>query len=204
VGFDYALGSRLNMNASLYYAQGNDFMYYTSTGQTIDMGYAINPVSMRKNISQVEIYGLEAEITIKLIERLNMFMNYAYNHSKIAEYTVVNPMIDVNLTNKYLTDVAPHLFSAGVNYSWNWLRASAFCKYTDKMWINDYNGYDDLYLMAYQYPSVFMVDARFGVLFSEHVNLAVSVQNILDKRFYDSKGLISPGRIATGILTLSL
>jgi outer membrane receptor protein involved in Fe transport len=71
------------------------------------------------------------------------------------------------------------------------------------MWINDYNGYDDLYLLAYQYPSVFMVDARLGVRFSEHLNASLSGQNLLDKRFYDSKGLINPGRILTGVVTVS-
>ena len=202
-GFDYAMGQRLTFNASVYYAQGLDFMYYTSTGQTIDMGYAVNPVSMRKNISEVEIYGVETEITFKLTEALNVFANYAYTHSKIADYIVVNPMIDVDLSGKYLTDVAPHLFSAGANFSWNWLSASVFCKYTDKMWINDYNGYDDLYLLAYQYPSVFVMDARLGLRFSKYLNASLSGQNLLDKRFYDSKGLINPGRILTGVVTVS-
>ncbi len=203
-GFDTRFRSWLNLSASFYYSEGFDFMYYTSTGQTIDMGYAVNPVSMRENISKVAIYGAEAEVTARINKNLNLFINYAYTHAQIKDYTVVNPMIDINLTNKFLTDVAPHLVSSGVNFSSSRINASIYCKYTGKMWINDSNGFEDLYLMAYQYPSLLQVDGRVSARLYRKFSTSVSVQNIGDVKYYDSKGMVNPGRIITLTLTATL
>ncbi|MDD2964112.1 MAG: TonB-dependent receptor [Bacteroidales bacterium] len=206
---NFELGGDLNpfswarLAASVYYSLGHDFMYYTSTGQTIDMGYAVNPISRRENISQVEIYGVEAELSVRPIEYLTFFANYAYTHSQIKDYTVVNPLVDFDLTGKFLTDVAPHIFSAGAVYSMPRFSVSALCKYTDKMWITDSNGFDDKYLFAYQYPSVFQVDARAKLMVINGLWVAGSVQNLFDVKYYESKGSVSPGRYITAEVSYS-
>ncbi|PKP15330.1 MAG: hypothetical protein CVU06_16760, partial [Bacteroidetes bacterium HGW-Bacteroidetes-22] len=198
LGFDSRLFGYLRVAASGYYSMGHDFMYYTSTGQTIDMGYAINPVSRRENISKVEIYGFEAELSTQPLNWLMIFANYAYTHSQIKDYEVVNPLVDFNLTGKFLTDVAPHIFSAGVNINVGRIKASAYCKYTDSMWINDSNGFDDTYLFAYKYPSVFQVDTKISGKVWNTIWASISVQNVFDVKYYESKGSVNPGRFITG------
>ncbi len=203
LGVDALLFGYLKASATSYYSLGHDFMYYTSTGQTIDMGYAINPISKRENISKVEIYGFEAEISTRPISWLVVFANYAYTHSQIKDYEVVNPLVDFNLTGKFLTDVAPNIFSAGVNINVGRIRAAAYCKYTDSMWINDSNGFDDTYLFAYKYPSVFQVDAKISVRIWKTLTASTSVQNVFDVKYYESKGSVNPGRFVTGEISYS-
>jgi len=203
LGFDSRLFGYLRVAASGYYSMGHDFMYYTSTGQTIDMGYAINPVSRRENISKVEIYGFEAELSTQPLNWLMIFANYAYTHSQIKDYEVVNPLVDFNLTGKFLTDVAPHIFSAGVNINVGRIKAAAYCKYTDSMWINDSNGFDDTYLFAYKYPSVFQVDTKISGKVWNTIWASFSVQNLFDVKYYESKGSVNPGRFITGEVSFS-
>ncbi len=56
-GADVEIVRSLFFGGSLYYSIGKDFMYYSSTGDSVNIGYKIVPVLKKKNISEVEIYG---------------------------------------------------------------------------------------------------------------------------------------------------
>ncbi len=193
LGTDITLFKKIYFALTAYYSLGKDFMYYVSTGETIDMGTAVNPVYVRENISKVEIYGLEAEVNYEITPKLTIFGNYAYTHSQIKDYIVKNPAIDPDLTGKFLTDVPTNIMAAGFNWKNPIVNISLFYRYTDQMWINDVNGYDDKYFLAYKYPAYYTIDAKISKEFW-HIMLSLSAQNITDQKYYDSKKAICPGR----------
>jgi outer membrane receptor protein involved in Fe transport len=42
------------------------------------------------------------------------------------------------------------------------------------------------------------MDAKVSKVFENNIGLTLSIQNILDEKYYDSKGSICPGRFVTG------
>jgi len=198
IGGDATLWNKLRLEVSAYYSAGKDFMYYISTGDSVDMPTGKVPVMIRDNISKVEIYGLECNATFTLNTIFNVFANYAYTHPKIKDYKINDPAVDANLDGKYLTDVPDHLVSGGVNFTPGFASFSILAKYTGQMWINDKNGFDNKYLFRYEYPSVFTMDAKVSKTFYNKFGLTLNIQNIFDEKYYDSKSAVCPGRLITG------
>lgn len=194
VGTDYRPIDWLKLSSSLFYSKGTDFLYYVSTGDSIDMGFGDRPIMIRSNISDVRIYGLEFDFTASPIRYLNFFGNYAYSIPKISEYTPLNSNDPTDLTGKYLTDVPKHSFALGAFYNDPRIINVGFtCKYVGEMFINDQNVLDDI-VGSDVYPSAFTLDFRVSKEMMNHLNISVSIQNIFDKQIYDSKGAVGPGR----------
>ncbi|OIP01451.1 MAG: hypothetical protein AUJ97_07035 [Bacteroidetes bacterium CG2_30_32_10] len=196
LGSDITLFKKLFVALTGYYSLGKDFMYYVSTGEKIDLG-GEKDVFVRENISKVEIYGVEAEANYEITPKLTIFGNYAYTHSQIKDHIVKNPSIDSNLTKKYLTDVPTNMAVAGFSWKNRIVNMSVFCRYTGEMWINDLNSYDDKYFMAYKYPSYYTVDAKLSKEIGK-LMLGISIQNITDQKYWDSKKAVCPGRFVMG------
>ncbi|MCX6267631.1 MAG: TonB-dependent receptor, partial [Bacteroidetes bacterium] len=152
VGSDMLLFQKLHVAASLYYSIGKDFMYYVSTGDSVNMGYKLTPVFMKQNISKVEIMGLELDMDIQPVVWLSIFANYTFNHSVISSFKPANVMVDRDLNNKYLTDVPMHKASAGLTIKNRLANFNLLWKYTGKRYINDINEVDP-YLLTAQYPA---------------------------------------------------
>ena len=195
-GSDYTLSKNLKVAASLYYSKGKDFLYYVSTGDSIDMGFGLRPIMIRENISNVEIYGAELEINYNPLPFLTSFVNYAYCSSTITEYTPLSAEDPVNLQGKYLTDVPMHSFSAGILLNSKIVNAGLSCRYTGAMYVNDQNVYDEI-VLSDQYPPAFTLDMRLSREFFKYLILGLKVQNIFDEQIYDSKGSVGPGRFIT-------
>jgi len=197
-GGDATFLDKLHVEATAYYSRGKDFMYYISTGDSVDMPTGQVPVMIRDNISKVEIFGLEASATFTLNSEFSAFANYAYAHPLIKDYSINNPFVDADLSGKFLTDVPDHLISGGLVYNPGFVNISIYGKYTGEMWINDKNGFDNKYLFAYKYPAVFTMDARISKMLGNKITLTGIFQNIFDKKYYDSKSSVCPGRLITG------
>lgn len=196
VGGDYKPIDWVKLSSSLYYSKGTDFLYYVSTGDSIDMGYGNRPVMIRSNISDVRIYGLEFDFTLSPFRYLNLFGNYAYSHPTISDY---EPMYDgdpVDLGGKYLTDVPQHSFAFGAIFQKKFINVGLTFKYVGEMYVNDQNVYDEI-VLSDVYPSAFTVDLRVSSELFNHFTTSLSVQNIFDEQVFDSKGAVGPGRFFT-------
>jgi outer membrane receptor protein involved in Fe transport len=66
-------------------------------------------------------------------------------------------------------------------------------RYQGAMWVNDQNIFDEV-TGSNRYPAYVTVDLRLSRIFVEKVSVDLGVQNILDTKFYDSKGAVCPGR----------
>ncbi len=195
-GADAVIFNQLHFSASVYYSQGKDFQYYVTNGQTIDMGFGDRPIMIRSNISKVEIYGAETELRYNLNKNLSAFANYTYTHSVIGSYKKLTVTDTVDLSGNYLTDVPMHMASAGATWNSRFVNASVAARYTGAQYINDQNVYDEL-VGSDQYPAYTTIDVRVWKEFFSHYTLSLNIQNLADKKYYDSKYAVCPGRFIT-------
>ncbi len=194
VGTDMRFFNKVRASLSAFYSIGNDFMYYVNTGDSIDLGYGLRPIIKASNISEVQIYGLEFEVNYIITSNIILNANYAYAHSQIKDYkTFTDDPVD--LTNKFLSDVPEHMGSFSINWRNKIVNASVTAKYMGDRWVNDLNEIDEI-ILDDQYPAFTTVDIKLSRSFNRiFVNL--NAQNIFDKKFYDRKGAVSPGRFLT-------
>jgi len=195
IGGDARFFDRLRTSVSLFYSLGTDFMYYVNTGDSLDLGFGLRPIIKASNISEVEIYGLELEANYILLDNIILNANYAYSHSQIQKFTPLNVNDPVDLTNKYLADVPSHIGSFSVNWRNKIINAGITAKYRGDRWINDVNQVDEIVLDD-KYPAYTTIDLKLSKSIKMIV-ASLSIQNILDTKFYDSKGAVSPGRFIT-------
>ncbi len=184
--------NKLRTSVSAYYSIGEDFMYYVNTGDSIMLSYGPRPIIKASNISKVEIYGLELEANYMLTKNIILNANYAYAHSQIKDYEPLSTTVYIDLTNNYLTDVPAHIVSASASWRNKIVNTSISAKYMSERWVNDLNEYDEV-VMDDKYPSLTSVDLKLSKeIKSVFVNL--SIQNIFDAEFYNTKGQVNPGR----------
>ena len=196
LGFTYQKDN-LQITPSVYYSIGKDFMYYVTTGDSVNQGFKVSPVFQCRNISKVEIYGFELGINYLLRNNISLFANYAYSRSQIKEYKLLNPLTDVDITDKFLTDVPNHAVSIGCLWKNKIVNTSINAKYVGKKWVNDANILDDKYGLDAQYPDYILVDLNFRKQVLSFLETRLSVENLFDKMIYDSKNLRGCGRFIT-------
>ncbi len=195
LGADTRLLDRLRTSLSAYYSLGNDFMYYVNTGDSIQFSYGPRPIIKASNISEVEIYGFEFEVNYRFLENIILNTNYAYAHSQITNYEPLNMDDPIDLTNKYLADVPNHMATATLQWQNKIVNAGITAKYTGKRWVNDTNQYDDI-VQDNQYDAYTIMDLKLSKSIKK-IFVSLNVQNILDTKFYNSKGAVNPGRFIT-------
>jgi iron complex outermembrane recepter protein len=192
IGGDVELPLQIMFSGSVFYSIGNDFIYYVNTGDSIDMGFGDRPIYMPENITGVNIFGIEAEFNYDILPGLRLMLNYSHTHSEITEYNPPDPESATDLSGKYLIDVPADMVSGSLTWMNRIVNASLAAKFSGKRWVNDQNVYDDV-VMDDQYPAYTTVDAKVWKDF-RHFYLALTVQNLLDAEYYDSKGAVCPGR----------
>jgi len=194
VGADYRPFNWLKLSSSIFYSKGTDFLYYVSTGDSIDMGFGDRPIMIRSNISDVRIYGFEFDFTASPLRYLNVFGNYAYSVPKISDYKPLYTDDPVDLSGKYLTDVPKHSLAFGAIFqNKEIVNVGITFKYVGEVFVNDQNVYDEI-VRSNVYPSTITLDLKVSREFLQSITTSLSVQNIFDKQVYDSKGAVGPGR----------
>lgn len=193
IGVDHKPLPWLKVSASGFHSKGTDFLYYVSTGQSIDMGFGPRPIMVRSNISEVEIWGFETDFSASPLRNLNIFGNYAFASSRITGYKPISATDTNDLTGKYLTDVPMHSFALGAILQYSIFNGGITGRYTGEMFVNDQNSYDDI-VLSDTYPAVFTIDLKISTKVLKFGFISISVQNILDKKIYESRGAVGPGR----------
>jgi len=194
LGADVEIIRDIAFGGSLYYSIGKDFMYYSSTGDSVNMGYKIVPVLTKKNISKVEIYGLEMELKFELNNKLSAFANYAYTHATVKENIVNDTLVDCDLSGKYLTDIPNHKVTAGITWNSRIINTTFLYKFIGEQWINDLNIIEDEYLFTDKYPACSIYSIRIEKQIMKNLKAAISIENLFDKIYTDSNAQQCPGR----------
>ena len=194
IGGDIVLFGNLTLSASAYYSIGHDFMYFVSTGDSVNMGYKIAPIFQKRNISKVLIHGLEVDADYRLFPFLTLFANYSYSHSEIRDYEMTDPEVDEDLTGKHLTDVPDHKVTGGLVFRKSGFLVTFNVKYVGERWINDQNIVEDEYLFTDKYPAYTIFSARAEKRFFDKFMVGVSIDNIFDRIYVENLTQRNPGR----------
>jgi iron complex outermembrane receptor protein len=94
-----------------YTSDAEDFLYAV----LIDPDYDPRALYERRNIAEVRIRGVEAELTHRFSPAWGGFVNATWNASRIAAFRPVNPT-DVDLTGNLLEYTPCQKYAAGVQY----------------------------------------------------------------------------------------
>ncbi len=198
VGGDKVFFKKLIASCSVFYSVGKDFMYYVSTGDTVNMGYKLAPILKKQNIGQVEIYGAETEFKYDIKDSITIFANYSYTHAQITEHKINNSKVDSSLAGKYLTDIPNHKISAGFTWKNKIVNTSILFKYVGETWINDLNVIDEEYLKTDKYPDYTIFNIRFEKRLIKRMTISLSIENIFNKIYVTNDAQTSPGRMIIG------
>lgn len=194
-GWDYKPNEKLSIQPSVYYSLGEDFMYYITTGDSVNMGFKTSPVFKRVNITEVEIYGFELDTRYTLSKNISFSISYAYTHPKIKTFTPDQKNGNSDLNGKYLTDVSDHSITCAAYWNSKIVNSGLVIRYIGKQWLNDANTLDDKYFMPAQYPDYTVVDLRFQKDIIYNFSASFEIQNLFNKKYYDSKNSVCPGRM---------
>lgn len=195
-GGDFTFAGKLKASLSAWYSQGRDFLYYVNTGDSIDMGYGLRPILVRTNIPLVEITGAEAELNWPVTPSVVLGAAGSWSYSVVSEYRLLDAGDPIDLTGNHLTDVPSATVSLSARWNNRFVNAGLVARYQGAMWVNDQNIFDEV-VASDRYPAYATVDLRLSKVFAEKVSVNLGVQNLLDTKFYDSKGAVCPGRFMT-------
>ncbi len=195
LGGDVLIGKATRVSLSAFFSEGKDFMYDVSTGDSVDIGYKIVPVYKMDNISKMQAWGIETSFSSEIFKGVSCFANYSFTPSKITEYTMVDPLVDYDLTGKYLANVPMHNASAGISLENKIINVNILWKFKGERYINDRNTIDVRYFNSATYPSYQTVSLKVWRAIAYGINVALSVDNITNEIYLNSKGQRCPGRM---------
>jgi outer membrane receptor protein involved in Fe transport len=177
---------KFEIEPTLFYSIGKDFQYFVGTGDSIYTNKTKEqPVIKRENIDKVEIYGAELAMNYTFNKHFSMFANYYYNHSQIKNFDTTK-FVSKDLTNKFLVNVPMHHLYSGVLYKSKIANISLIYKYTSSMWDDDLN---TVLVKGYS-----RFDAKISKMLLNKFFASITVENIFNTVYLDSKGLLPPGR----------
>lgn len=191
-GVDAELIRNFTLSSSVFYSAGNDFMYLMNTGDSVNLGYTWAPIYIIDNISTVNIYGAEADVTYRYKKNISVFANYSWNIGKIADINA-HALSYKDLTGKYLVDIPEHKYSAGFSFFHKWINISYTLKFTGSRWIRDDNEVDQIYLLTDKYPEYYMMDLRLWRKIG-NFELSCEADNLGNVIYINSRGYKSHGR----------
>ncbi len=201
VGADMLLFEKIHLAPSVYYSMGRNFMYYVSTGDSVNMGYKLAPVFIKQNISSVDIAGFEVEADVAIFRWLDLSASYTFNHSVISHFTPYDTAVDKDLNGKFLTDVPANKAVATLKFTNKYVNVNLLWKFIGTRWINDENEVDP-YLETAKYPAYQTAGLRCWHTFFNHLTVAVNIDNLFDVIYVDDRLQQSPGRMITAELTV--
>lgn len=191
VEFGYSINYKgFNIDHSIYYSIGNDFQYFVGTGDSVDTGSdKLKPVLKRENISKVRIYGTEISVSYAFLKYFNVNANYSYCSSTILDFDTTQ-YIAKDLNGKFLMQVPPNQFSAGIEFKNRFMNFGFYYYFVDKQWYDDEN---TIITPAYQ-----GLDFKASARIKDFLYFSLTIQDILNQRYTDNKGYLSPGRFFMG------
>lgn len=202
IGADIELLKKIRLAGSVFYSIGHNFMYYVSTGDSINMGYKIAPVFQKRNISRVDIFGVEIDLDYAPFTWLSLYANYSFAYSTINRFESTDTIIDKDLTGKFLTDVPMHKATAGIRFTNKYCNVNLLWKYVGSRWINDENEPDPV-LQISKFPAYSTFSLKIWHTFFKRLTVALNADNIFDVRFIDDRLQRSPGRMITAEVSVS-
>jgi outer membrane receptor protein involved in Fe transport len=185
----------LLLQPCVFYSIGTDFQYFVARGDSVyTSGTNKKPVIKRQNVGRVDIAGVECKLSVDFRKNMSLVVCYTYNNSRITHFADDSGSAK-DLTGNYLIDVPKNIVTGAFVWNNRIVHATLTGKFNDKEWIDDEN--------TLQLDSYFAFDVKLQRTFYNKIGVALTAQNILNKRFVDSKGFLSPGRFIVGEISFN-
>lgn len=199
IGFNYDVNKQLFIMPSFYYMEGTDFMYYISTGRTVNISGKNRPIIIKDNITKVRFYGADIDVKYFMTASLYATANYTYTDTKILNFTGTS-----TLEGKELTYTPKHLANFGVTYLNPLVNGSLFVYYQGKQFTQDDNSEFDTSGNSMVIESNATVDVKLWKKLFNMVNAGVNIQNIFDVQTLTTYDRVSFGRMVSAELSVEL
>ena len=95
LGGNWMISSRWSIASAVYYARGDDFLYYVATGEKM---WGKREIYRRENVSRVELKGVELDVNYFPITGLKCHVNYTYNLPKVRAFQKQPELVGNQLT----------------------------------------------------------------------------------------------------------
>ncbi len=187
IGFDLFPVTNLKVSASAYLMQGNDFLYYVATGDSI-FGRSI---FRRENVTNVQVNGFESEIEYSIFKNLSIYAGYTFSDSKIVGFEE-RP----DLENKYLKYVPRHSASLSLFLQSKFINLSTKALYKGSQFADDSN---ERVLDEY-----ITIDIMLSKTIMKKYVISLEAQNIFNNRHMETIDYISPGRLISGRIAIKI
>jgi iron complex outermembrane recepter protein len=169
-----------------YYQTDLTDLFYT---KDIITGTA-NDLKQTSNAGKAKIYGAEATLKQKLIDKVNLFGNVSYTHTQITENSS-----DLTAIGKQLTRAPQLMWNVGIEGQYKDAFGSIIARYVDKSYADAANR-DTAANVQGGWDSYYLVDTKIGYEIVKGVKTSFAVQNLLDESYYQSA--LMPGRTFIG------
>ncbi len=183
-GLDLYPFDGLKISPSVYYATGDDFLYYVATG---DMLYGRFNVYRRENVTSVNMRGIELDVDYKILENLRMKAGYTFNESKIDKFKEMP-----DLEGKYLKYVPRHNVNTFIIWKNRFVNTSFAGLYKGKQFANDDN--------TEKIKPYFTFNLSLSKVLFDKYMVSLDIHDLLDNQHLETINSISPGRRIIGRL----
>ena len=140
------------------------------------------------NISEVDIYGIEAEMKWYPVKDLTLFANYTYNISEVAK-----DENNANLQGNYLPNDPRHNMHIGLQYqNPRIINMTLLTNYYADIYYDNEN--------RLKTGDYWTVDVSLSRKIFERFNLYVNAENIFDRKYLVFKSVSSGDTIAPGVI----
>lgn len=164
----YFFDKKTKLSLTGYQNDIEDLIYYKIDGAT----------KTRMNAGKARTYGLEFEVSQQITDWLTTWGNYTWTQAEITD----NPT-DPESENKRITGIPKTTCNIGIDAKHKWFKGSLVGRYFSKIYNNSDN--KDTEEGVYQtYEPAFYMDGKITISPSEWTDISLSVDNILDKEYW--------------------
>ncbi len=185
IGVEQGFQSGTIFRATYYENYLTDLIYSTFVTPTLNV---------KQNAGKAEVKGIELEVRQPIFTGLTGFANYTYNDSKITENSASPQSV-----GKQMTYTIPEQFNIGLDMESGAWSGSVVGRYVGNPYSNDQNLDTVNGVWGAQDP-YFTLNAKIGYQITKWLSASFSVDNILDKEYYQYYKM--PGRSWFGEMTL--
>ncbi|MHC1713474.1 MAG: TonB-dependent receptor [Solidesulfovibrio sp.] len=190
VGMDFQPIDTLKLSASGYHSIGHDFQYYV----TMSSG-----IFQKQNVGEVSIWGYELNaefepfkhVDTELFKKYSLFGNFTHNDSQITKYPT-HP----ELVGKYLSYTPQNSFNVGYTWLNKYINNRFAVQFVDEMYSDDANTASQVISAHALLNTKLWRNFDFISSYGKNVELAFTVENLLNYRYIDSRNSngMNPGR----------
>lgn len=164
----YFFDKKTKLSLTGYQNDIEDLIYYKIDGDK----------KTRTNAGKARTYGLEFEVSQQITDWLTTWGNYTWTQAEITD----NPT-DPESENKRITGIPKTTCNIGIDAKHKWFKGSLVGRYFSKIY-NDSDNQDKEEGVYKTYEPAFYMDGKITISPSEWTEISLSVDNILDKEYW--------------------